>query len=632
MPDIPDLTAYIMTGTKYLLPILALWILLRCIRSMLREKYEPETWAWLLDEDGAALPVSHWESIIGRSPSSDIVIDMPSVSKLHASLQRDGDGDWTLSDLRSREGTYINGDEIDILEPVEDGDTVEFGDAVMTFREIDAAERAALERRRTAPGRFVGPGVTLLILSLFQAFLTLEFTITAAQEYLFPICLAFFALMVTEWFCYLVTRSVRRTGFEPETLAFFLTTLGTAVCATATPEDMFRQTIFIILGVALYFFLGAWLRSLERVKSSRFIAAAAALGLLAVNVVFSEAVFGAKNPHPQFLIPGGVTCYESLTPERIKEFRDLYLQARKFIEEVYIPDLLLVAGAYKDWAALGCGCRNFMAFGEFPEVGGERDITKRWLKPGVLLDGKLDTVHPFDAGKIAEHVRHSWYEGEEARAPYDGETKPAFTRMGDTDRYSWLKAPRYDGLAMETGPLAQMLVAYAQGHEAVKPAVDKVLSALGVGPEALFSTLGRTAARGVETLVIAQQVEKWLAEYEANIAGGDKKIAMECSVPREGRGVGFVNAPRGGLSHWLRIEDGKIGNFQLVVPTTWNLGPRDAKHVLSAAEQALVGTPVADPKRPVEILRTIHSFDPCIACAVHVIDGETNQVHEFKVL
>ena len=166
----------------------------------------------------------------------------------------------------------------------------------------------------------------------------------------------------------------------------------------------------------------------------------------------------------------------------------------------------------------------------------------------------------------------------------------------------------------------------------LKPAVDKVLAALGVGPEALFSTLGRTAARGVETLVIAQQVEKWLAEYEANIAGGDKKIAMECSVPREGRGVGFVNAPRGGLSHWLRIEDGKIGNFQLVVPTTWNLGPRDAKHVLSAAEQALVGTPVADPKRPVEILRTIHSFDPCIACAVHVIDGETNQVHEFKVL
>lgn len=153
-----------------------------------------------------------------------------------------------------------------------------------------------------------------------------------------------------------------------------------------------------------------------------------------VNAAKAMAVFGAKNPHPQFLIPGGVTCYESLTPERIKEFRDLYVQARKFIEEVYIPDLLLVAGAYKDWAALGCGCRNFMAFGEFPEVGGERDLTKRWLKPGVLLDGKLDAVQPFDPAKIAEHVRHSWYEGEEARAPYDGETKPAFTRLGDTDR------------------------------------------------------------------------------------------------------------------------------------------------------------------------------------------------------
>ena len=295
LPEIPDLTEYIMTGTKYLLPILALWILLRCIRSMLREKYEPETWAYLLDEDGAALPVCHWESIIGRAPSSDVVIDMPGVSKLHASLQRDGDGDWTLSDLRSREGTYVNGDEIDILEPVEDGDTLEFGDAVMTFREIDAEERAALERRRNAPGRFIGPGITLLILSIFQAFLTLEFTVTAEEEYLFPICLGFFALMVMEWFCYLVTRSVRRTGFEPETLAFFLTTLGTAVCATGTPEDMFKQTIFIILGVALYFFLGAWLRSLERVKASRFLAAAAALGLLAVNVVFSEAVFGAKN-------------------------------------------------------------------------------------------------------------------------------------------------------------------------------------------------------------------------------------------------------------------------------------------------------------------------------------------------
>ena len=203
--------------------------------------------------------------------------------------------------------------------------------------------------------------------------------------------------------------------------------------------------------------------------------------------------------------------------------------------------------------------------------------------------------------------------------------------MGDTDRYSWLKAPRYAGQSMETGPLAQVLVAYGQNHKTIKPAVDGVLKALNVGPEALFSTLGRTAARGIQTLVIAQQTENWLNEYENNIAK-DKQIVEDYAVPANAKGVGFLDAPRGGLSHWIRIEEGKIGNFQLVVPTTWNLGPRDAKGVMGAAEQALIGTPVADPKRPVEILRTIHSFDPCIACAVHVIDGETNEVHKFKVL
>ena len=351
-----------------------------------------------------------------------------------------------------------------------------------------------------------------------------------------------------------------------------------------------------------------------------------------VKTARAMAVFGAKNPHPQFLIAGGVTCYESLTPARIKEFTELYQESRKFIEEVYIPDLLLVASQYKDWAAFG-GTDNFMAFGEFPAPGGERNLDSRWLKHGIILNRKLDAVQPMDPSKIAEHVRHSWYEGDQARTPYEGETKPAFTKMGDKDRYSWLKAPRYDGIAMETGPLAQVLVSYAHKHPAIVPLVDYVLKQLNVGPEALFSTLGRTAARGIETLAIAQQVETWLNEYQANIDKGDKKIAENCEIPTSPcRGVGFVNAPRGGLSHWICIDDQKISNFQLVVPTTWNLGPRDAKHVMSAAEHALVGTPIADPKRPVEILRTIHSFDPCIACAVHVIDGQTNEVHKFKVL
>ena len=349
-----------------------------------------------------------------------------------------------------------------------------------------------------------------------------------------------------------------------------------------------------------------------------------------VEIAKGMAVFGAKNPHTQFTVAGGVTCYEALSPQRIKEFRELYKKARTFIEQVYIPDLLMVAGQYKDWAALG-GTHNFMAFGEFPAAGGERDLNSRWYKPGIIYDRKIGAVQAFDPSKIEEHVRHSWYEGDKARTPYDGETKPYFTKMGDTDRYSWLKAPRYAEKSMETGPLAQVLVAYAQNHKTIKPAVDGVLKALNVGPEALFSTLGRTAARGIQTLVIAQQTENWLNEYENNIAK-DKQIVEDYAVPANAKGVGFLDAPRGGLSHWIRIEDGKIGNFQLVVPTTWNLGPRCNKGLLGAAEEALIGTPVADPKRPVEILRTIHSFDPCIACAVHVIDGETNEVHKFKVL
>ena len=350
-----------------------------------------------------------------------------------------------------------------------------------------------------------------------------------------------------------------------------------------------------------------------------------------VEAARAMAVFGAKNPHTQFTVGGGVTCYDALTPERIKEFKELYKKTRAFIENYYIPDLLAVAANYKECATYG-GTRNFMAFGEFPAAGGERDLQKRWLKPGVILDRKIGNIQGFDASKIEEHVRHSWYEGDKALPPYQGETKPAFTKMGDTDRYSWLKAPRYDGISMETGPLAQVLVAYAQNHKTVKPLVDHVLKTLNVGPEALFSTLGRTAARGIETLAIAQRIETWLNEYEDNITK-DRQIVENYDAPKDAKGVGFVNAPRGGLSHWLRTDaDAKIANFQLVVPTTWNLGPRDAKTVPGAAEEALAGTPVADPKRPVEILRVIHSFDPCIACAVHVIDGESNEVHKFKVL
>jgi [NiFe] hydrogenase large subunit len=341
------------------------------------------------------------------------------------------------------------------------------------------------------------------------------------------------------------------------------------------------------------------------------------------------AVFGAKNPHTQFTVVGGVTCYDGLTEARISEFVSLFKETKQFIDECYIPDLLAVASFYKDWAGIG-GTTNFMSFGEFPAI--ESDLNSRWLPPGVIYKRDLAKVQAFDPKLITEHVRHSWYEGDKALHPFQGVTEPKYTSYEDRDRYSWMKAPRYNETAVETGPLATVLVAYAKGHPEVKAQVDAVLKHLGVGPEALFSTLGRTAARAIETKVIADKLMDWVGALSANIKQGNTKIYQEWKMPDEAEGVGFVNAPRGGLSHWIRIKGGKIENFQLVVPSTWNLGPRCAKGQLSAVEEALIGTPIADPERPVEILRTVHSFDPCIACGVHVIDSRTNQVRVFRVL
>lgn len=351
-----------------------------------------------------------------------------------------------------------------------------------------------------------------------------------------------------------------------------------------------------------------------------------------VKTARAMAVFGAKNPHTQFLVGGGVTCYDALTPQRIKEFTDLWREAQDFIENYYIPDMLAIASNYKECSTYG-GTRNFMDFGEFPNPGDERDINKRWLKPGLILDRNLNKVREFDKNKITEDVRHAWYKGDHPLHPYEGQTIPEFTSMGgQTEKYSWLKAPRYDGIAVETGPLAQILISYAHNHPQVKPVVDYALSALQLPLESLYSTLGRTAARGLQALIIGRQVETWLKQYQNNIEK-DKQIVENYESPKNAQGVGIMSAPRGGLSHWLVTDDNaRISNFQMVVPTTWNLSPRDERDIPSACEEALVGTPVADPAKPVEILRTVHSFDPCIACAVHVIDGRTNQVHKFKAI
>ena len=355
-----------------------------------------------------------------------------------------------------------------------------------------------------------------------------------------------------------------------------------------------------------------------------------------VKVARAMAAFGAKNPHPQFTIAGGVSCYEALTTPRIREFLENVRAGAEFISNAYLPDLMAIAAAYKDWAGYG-GSANFMALGSFPQPGSdsfldENDLDRGWFKPGLILGRKLDKIENFDPTNIREHVRHSWYRGGTARAPFEGETVPAFTSPDDADRYSWSKAPRYDGKTMETGPLAQMLVSYAQGQPQVVKALDGIMTALSLDRRALNSTLGRTLARAVETSLIAAEIPTWLGQLDVNTRRGDQVINVPFEVPDEGEGVGFVGAPRGGLSHWLRIEDGEIANFQMVVPSTWNFGPRCAADIPGPLEQALAGTPIADPARPVELLRTIHSFDPCLACAVHVIDPASNEERVFKVL
>ena len=342
-----------------------------------------------------------------------------------------------------------------------------------------------------------------------------------------------------------------------------------------------------------------------------------------------HAIFGGKNPHIQSLVVGGVTCATDLTADRIAEFKYLWQETMDFVNNVYVPDVIAVAGFYKDWGKIG-GTTNFLVYGDFPQSAKEPDSF--FLPRGAIFKRGFTQVQPVDLGAIEEHVKHSWYEGDQALPPAKGETKPKPGKLDVNDRYSWMKAPRYKGEPMEVGPLARVLVAYGKGHAPTKKAVDGLLKTLNLPPDALFSTLGRTAARALETKIIGDAMEGWMMQLVENIKKGDTKIYQDYEMPNEGTGAGLNDVPRGALGHWIQIKDQKIGNFQLVVPSTWNLGPRCAQNKPSPVEEALMNTPVADPKRPVEILRTVHSFDPCIACGVHVIDPQTNEVHKFKVV
>ena len=308
-----------------------------------------------------------------------------------------------------------------------------------------------------------------------------------------------------------------------------------------------------------------------------------------------------------------------------------------------------VALFYLDYAGVGEGLGNFMAYGDLP-LNDHADPNKPgdlFFPRGIILNRDLSKVLPLDPAQITEYVTHSWFSyKDESKGihPGQGETTPNYTGpmppyefLNTDEKYSWLKAPRLNDQSMEVGPLARMLIAYVSGQERVKFWVDAVLKQLNAPATALFSTLGRTAARCVETLVLAEQLEPWTRELAANIGKGDLAIHENAhwdpsTWPAEAMGWGWSEAPRGALGHWVHIKDGKIANYQAIVPSTWNGSPRDAKGLPGAYEAALVGISVADPKQPLEILRTIHSFDPCMACAVHVLDANGVEITHVTVM
>ncbi|MFA6223876.1 MAG: nickel-dependent hydrogenase large subunit [Desulfomonilaceae bacterium] len=357
-----------------------------------------------------------------------------------------------------------------------------------------------------------------------------------------------------------------------------------------------------------------------------------------VHAAQMTAIWGAKNPHLQGHLPGGVTVVGQLDADRIAHYLYMLKEQIAFIEDVYIPDVLAVASFYKDWTKIG-GNKNFLAYGDFPES--DKEPESFYFPRGMIVDGQLKSL-PVDPTKITEDVTRAWYENGAPLYPAVGVTKPLSGdalkgAVPDTNskdgKYTWMKAPRYDGKVMEVGPLAQCLVSYVGGNKEIKETTDMVMKKLGIGPEALMSTLGRIGARGIKCLVNAKAAEKWTMELIENIKNGDTRTFTDYKLDEtvNGQGMGLNDVARGSLGHWINIEKGKIKNYQQVVPSTWNLGPRDAKGQKSAVENALIGTPVADPKKPLEVLRTVHSFDPCIACAVHVIDPKTNEIYKFKV-
>jgi hydrogenase large subunit len=374
-----------------------------------------------------------------------------------------------------------------------------------------------------------------------------------------------------------------------------------------------------------------------------------------------HAIFGGKNPHPNFLV-GGAPSPISAAPGSsgaaatavniisLEEIRNVIKSMQAFVNQVYLPDTIAIASFYKDWFARGEGVGNFLTVGDFPANG--TDDPSTWFIPsGAILNRDLSRIEPVDLNdpeQVQEFVAHSWYDYEGGKEkglhPYDGETafnydgpKPPYDQLDVDKGYSWLKSPRWRGNVMEVGPLARVLMLYAKGHEQTRDLAGSVLSQLDLPIDAMYSTLGRTAARTLESKIIADQMMVWLDNLIGNIKAGDVAVhnpdKWEPSTwPSVAKGVGFMEAPRGALCHYIVIKDGKIDNYQAVVPSTWNAGPRDPKGQPGPYEAALMDRhQLHDPAQPLEIQRTVHSFDPCIACAVHVVDPDGEELSQIRI-
>ena len=359
------------------------------------------------------------------------------------------------------------------------------------------------------------------------------------------------------------------------------------------------------------------------------------------------AIFGGKNPHPQSFVVGGVTCVQDIkNPARIAEFKQILKKAQKFAKQSYLPDVYMAGTMYADEAleGIGGGIGNYMCYGGFNQDDLPFYESSKLFPSGIVKNRDLTKVFDIDQTKITEDVTHAWYEGTTNLHPYDGVTKPAYTGFArkedniaylDTkNKYSWIKSPLYDDERMEVGPLARMIVGVARGDERISKYVTTFLKNGNLPIKVLFSTVGRTAARAIETELMVDIMMTWIDELASNVAHGDLSTWTEFNfdnVSKDAQGFGMEEAPRGGLGHWIKIKDGKVANYQAVVPSTWNAAPRDYKGRLGAYESSLIGTKVANPDQPLEILRTIHSFDPCIACAVHIIDTNGKELGVYKV-